>query len=220
MFGHTVRGPLRLLREKFLSNKTGLIENMLDYVSSFRERLHHTCDLARDSLSTAQSKMKTHFDKKSVVRTFTPGDRVLVLLPLVGPSLQAKFCGPYEVDRKLSETDYVIHTPDRRKKTCVCHINMLKTYVGREKSASPPIVAPIATVSVAQPAYDPSDDGLNDRRSSSSCVCLKNAEILSNLVVHLVHLSDSARTDIDRLVQNHPTLFGDIPTQTNVMSRY
>lgn len=131
VFGHTVRGPLRLLREKFLSNKTSSSENTLDYVSSFRERLHHACDLARDSLSTAQSKMKTH---KSVARTFTPGDRVLVLLPPVGSDLQAKFSGPYVVDHKLSETDYVIHTPDRKKKTCVCHINMLKTHVDREKS--------------------------------------------------------------------------------------
>ena len=111
VFGHTVRGPIRLLREKFLSNKTSSIENMLDYVSSFRERLHHACDLARDSLSTAQSKMKTNFDKKSVARTFTPGDRVLVLLPLVGSSLQAKFCGPYVVD----------HKPDHRKNWRVSH---------------------------------------------------------------------------------------------------
>uniref|UniRef100_A0A671VWW5 Gypsy retrotransposon integrase-like protein 1 n=1 Tax=Sparus aurata TaxID=8175 RepID=A0A671VWW5_SPAAU len=126
VFGHTVRSPLRLLREKWLSEKSGSRENVLDYVSSFRERLHHAWGLSRASLSAAQSKMKVRYDKKSVARAFQSGDRVLVLLPVVGSALQAKFSGPYLVDRQLSETDYVIRTPDRRKKTRVCHINMLK----------------------------------------------------------------------------------------------
>lgn len=55
------------------------------------------------SPAEAQSKMKINYDKKSVARTFQEGDRVLVLLPVVGSTLQAKFCGPYVVDQKLSE---------------------------------------------------------------------------------------------------------------------
>uniref|UniRef100_A0A3Q3RXN3 Integrase catalytic domain-containing protein n=1 Tax=Mastacembelus armatus TaxID=205130 RepID=A0A3Q3RXN3_9TELE len=125
VFGHTVRGPLRLLRETCLSDKPSLEKNLLDYVSSFRERLHHACDVARESLSKAQSKMKDRYDKRSVTRIFQPGDRVLVLLPIVGSGLQAKFSGRYVVDRQLSETDYVIQTPDRKKTTRVCHINSM-----------------------------------------------------------------------------------------------
>lgn len=217
VFGHTVRGPLRLLREKWLSGTTSPSDNILDYVSSFRERLHHACDVARDTLSSAQTKMKVTYDKKSVVRTFQSGERVLVLLPVVGSGLQAKFSGPYVVDRKLSDTDYVIRTPDRRRKTRVCHVNMLKTYVDRNNSVSSPlVVAPMALVSVV--TYSPSDDGLDDRRSSVSSVRLRNSEILTDLDTHLVHLSDSARTDVSELIKAHPTLFGDIPMQTNVLS--
>lgn len=40
--------------------------NVLDYVSSFCERLHKVCDLARISLSSTQAKMKAHFDQKSL----------------------------------------------------------------------------------------------------------------------------------------------------------
>ncbi len=69
------------------------------------------------SLSAAQSKM----NKKMLRCTFQPGDHVLVLFPIVGSSLKAKSCGPYEVERKLSDTDYVIRMPDRKKKSCVCH---------------------------------------------------------------------------------------------------
>ena len=131
VFGHTVRGPLRLLRERWLADQPGPAHNVLDYVSSFRERLHTVCELARRSLSAAQSKLKQQYDKNTHSRNFHPGDRVLVLLPVVGSCLQAKFCGPYEVERKLSDTDYVIRTPDRRKKSRVCHVNMLKRYVDR-----------------------------------------------------------------------------------------
>lgn len=218
VFGHTVRGPLRLLKEKWLSEKATVKVNILDHVSSFRERLHRACELARESLADAQSKMKHHYDKKSVARTFQSGDQVLILLPVVGSGLQAKFSGPYVVDRKLSETDYVILTPDRRKKTRVCHINMMKRYVDRETGDKPSVVSPVASVSAVQPSYNPSDDGLDDRHSPVSCARLRNSEILSDLATHLAHLPDAARSDVCTLIQTYPSLFSDVPSQTTVLS--
>lgn len=38
VFAHTVRGPLRLLREKWLSDAKP--QNLCDYASNFRFRLH------------------------------------------------------------------------------------------------------------------------------------------------------------------------------------
>ena len=43
--------------------------------------------------------------------------------------MSARFSGPYTIDRRLSATDYVVRTPDRR--TRVSHINMLKNYYTR-----------------------------------------------------------------------------------------
>uniref|UniRef100_A0A087YSQ8 Gypsy retrotransposon integrase-like protein 1 n=1 Tax=Poecilia formosa TaxID=48698 RepID=A0A087YSQ8_POEFO len=112
VFGHTVRDPLKLVKEKWLSKSHQTEHNVLDYVSSFRERLFHACQLAQENLAKAQSKMKARYDKKSVSRNFIPGQKVLVLLPIGGSSLHAQFSGPYEVDRKINETNYVIKTPD------------------------------------------------------------------------------------------------------------
>ena len=53
---------------------------------------------------------KAWYDKKSAVRTFTPGDKVLVLLPIAGKPLQAKYHGPYTVLEQLGPVDYVILT--------------------------------------------------------------------------------------------------------------
>lgn len=112
VFGHTVRGPLKVLPEQLLA-QDDLPVTILDYVSSFREQLHRACELAREHLMTTQARMKKRFDEKSVSRSFHPSDEVLVLLPEPCSPLQAKFSGPYQVKEKLSDTDFVISTPDR-----------------------------------------------------------------------------------------------------------
>ena len=57
VFGHTVRGPLKLLKEKFLSNDDSSL-NLLQYVSDFKDRLSRACEAARTNLKSAQRKMK------------------------------------------------------------------------------------------------------------------------------------------------------------------
>ena len=108
--------------------------NLLDYVSKFRERLSKACEVAREHLKSSQETMKRKADKHAKARSFKPGDKVLVLLPLQGEPLKAKFSGPYCVKKKLNDVNYVISTPDRRKDERVCHVNMLKEYFEREAS--------------------------------------------------------------------------------------
>ena len=59
---------------------------------------------------------------------------VLVLLPLPGSNLQACYSGPYLVQEKVGDRDYLVATPDRRCRTRLCHINMLKPYCDRENA--------------------------------------------------------------------------------------
>ena len=68
--------------------------------------------------------MKRQFDRKALQRSFQSDDMVLVLLPIPGSSMYACFFGPYSIERRLSDTDYVVDyvSPDRRRKTRVCHI--------------------------------------------------------------------------------------------------
>lgn len=70
VFDHTVRGPLRLLRDKWLSNVTCVEHNVLDYVLTFLERLHHAAETAQKTLAASQSKMKRQFDKESCCLSF------------------------------------------------------------------------------------------------------------------------------------------------------
>lgn len=101
VFGHCVRGPLMLLKEKLLSTEGGSL-NLLEYVSNFRTRLTKACNLARKNLKSAQNRMKQNYDKNSVTRKFQPGDKVLAFLPVSGKPLQARYSGPYVVEKRES----------------------------------------------------------------------------------------------------------------------
>ena len=105
VFAHSVRGPLKLLKEKWLDEAEP--QNLLDYVCGFRFKLRRACELAKEHLSAAQKKTKGWYDGRAesspkAERVFAPGDKVLVLLPIPGSSLQARFSGPYFVQKKVT----------------------------------------------------------------------------------------------------------------------
>ena len=94
-----------------------------DYVNGFKRRLYEAGRLARENLQVSQNKMKRLFDRDSKRCVFLVGEIVLALLPVVCSPFQAKFAGPYKVVKE-SDINYVIATPDRRKITQLCHVNL------------------------------------------------------------------------------------------------
>ncbi|MCG8117700.1 MAG: RNase H-like domain-containing protein [Candidatus Thiodiazotropha endolucinida] len=211
VFGHTVRGPLKLLKEKFLSNNDTSL-NLLQYVSDFKTRLSKACEAARTNLQSAQRKMKQLYDIDSKERNFKPGDKVLALLPIPGKSLQARYYGPYTVDKKVSDVNYIINTPGRRKLKQLCHINMLKEYIDRDN---------ISLKSVNLVSSDPLESSDNDcedfnsMKSDPTSSKLQNSDILRNLDQKLSHLEPSQRDELKKLILEYKHLFPDIPTRTD-----
>ena len=99
VFGHTVRGPLKLLQEKFLSNDDSSL-NLLQYVSDLKKkkkkqkkkkRLSEACESARTNHKSAQRKVKRCYDENAEERKFMLGNSVLTLLPIPGKPLQARY---------------------------------------------------------------------------------------------------------------------------------
>ena len=62
-----------------------------------------------------------------------PGQLVLLHIPIEGKPLATDLHGPYQVLEKKRTVNYVISTPDLRKKTSLVHINMLRPYIQRDK---------------------------------------------------------------------------------------
>ena len=129
---HVTIRPLLLLKEKWLDEDPEKI-SVLKYVATFKDRLFREGQMAKRNLQESQSKMKVWYDRKAKSRCFEPGDTILVLFPVVGNPLQAKYSGPYKVVKRISDTNYLVKTPGRRKETQVCHINMLKAYYEKPK---------------------------------------------------------------------------------------
>ena len=114
VFGHVVQGPVLLLKEKWLDEDPEKII-VLKYVPTFKDRLFRAGQMAKRNLQESQRKMKVWYNRKTKSRCFEPGDRVLVLFPVVGNPLQAKYSGPYKVVKKISDSNYLVRTPGRHK---------------------------------------------------------------------------------------------------------
>lgn len=69
-------------------------QNLLDSVNGFRHRLYVAGELARDKMERAQGKMKSLYDRHTEQCAFSPSDRVLALLLVMGSPFKAKFSGP------------------------------------------------------------------------------------------------------------------------------
>ena len=95
----TIAPLLLLLKEKWLDEDPEKI-SVLKYVATFKDRLFRAGQIAKRNLQESQSKMKWWYDRKAKSRCFEPGDRVLVLFPVVGNPLAAKYSGPYKVVKK------------------------------------------------------------------------------------------------------------------------
>ena len=213
VFGHSVRGPLKLLKEKFLSNDETPL-NLLQYVSDFRNRLSRACEIARSNLKTSQGKMKARYDNHVIDRKFKPGDKVLALLPIPGRPLQARYFGPYTIDKKTSDLNYIINTPGRRKNKQMCHVNMLKQYFDRDSSISKPITV-VNTVPQESNVFEPEVNSDFIDKSDPGPSKLENSDILRNLNNKLSHLEPSQQEELKQLIHEYEHLFPDIPTRTD-----
>ena len=126
VFGHSVRGPLKVLKENWLSGNTESL-NLLDYVSKLRNKLKKACELAHQHLKKCQSKMKMFCNRRSQKRVFNPG-KVSVSSPGQRNALQARELGLYLGIKRVGTLHWKYKKSDGRQLTQVCEVNMVKPY--------------------------------------------------------------------------------------------
>ena len=217
-------GPLLLLKEKWLDEDPEKI-SVLKYVATFKDRLFRAGQMAKRNLQESQSKMKVWYDRKAKSRCFEPGDRVLVLFPVVGNPLQAKYSGPYKVVKKISDTNYLVKTPDRRKETQVCHINMLKAYHEKPK---PELVTLNNRLGLESPTHskdcvgqvaEKEEDTESEVRleNDQQPIKLQNSQILNDLGTKLSHLPSVQRKELAEVITQYREVFPDVPSKTNLI---
>ncbi len=188
--------------------------NLLDFVNGFRYRLYTAQETAKRKLAGVQSKMKKHYDCKTEHREFLPGDQVLALMPLITSPFQAKYSGPYSVLKKLFDQNYLILTPDRRSRTKLFHVNLLRPYFSRKclEPVPHPVCLSVSPVVAELEVEDPPgpDEALVTGR-------LKNTESLEKLATGLGELEPPQMEQLVQLIHSFPSLFGDIPSCTTLL---
>ena len=159
--------------------------------------------------------MKTWYDKDARNRVFKPGDKVLVFLPIPGHPLQAKYFGSYEIESKISDVNYVVKTPGRRKEKRVCHVNILKEYFDRSDRNFVKPVSTFANINCVENCVEPECDVENNEKDFIQSVRLTNSEILTNPEVKLRHLTAHQKEEVLQLMKEYTLIFPDVPKKTN-----
>ena len=126
-------------------------KNSYQYVFELREKLEDTLKLAHCELEKAQRKGKHYYDRKSKVRKFQRGEKVLVLLPTDHNKLLMQWKGPFEVSSVVGLNDYKVKGKGKEK---VYHANILKKYFEREETPVEGTVAVGAGVMSTDDAVD------------------------------------------------------------------
>lgn len=209
LFGRKVRGPLKVVKDRLLNNSTSKLVTLTQYIEKLNSTLEQVRSFARRNLKQAQKAMKEHFDCKAKVRTFSEGDQVLAFIPASGSPLQTRYHGPYTISKRVSDNNYIINTPDRRKSTRLIHINLLKLYKSRPNLAPDTKTNPVCSINISLPDVTTFVTGTDGT---------KNSNILDNLGDILTHLSPTQAKDITNVLNQYHDVFGDHPKLCNLFT--
>ena len=108
--------------------------------------------------------------------------------------MQAKYCGPCQVLKRLGEVDYLVGTPDRRKTKRVVHVNLMKRYLARQSEH--------VLVVTDEPVL------VSDTGNSKA--------FLDN--INMDHLNQSQIDDLTHVLCNFQSVFSDMPGKTTLVS--
>ena len=140
----------------------------------------------------------------------------MVLFPVVGNPLQAKYSGPYKVVKKISDTNYLVKTLGRHKEAQVCHINMLKSE----------LVILNNKLGLENRTHSESCVGLEAEKEENTesevrlgndqqPIKLQNSQILNDLGTKMSHLPTVKRKELAEMITQYRQVFPDVPNKTN-----
>lgn len=188
-----------MVRDQWLDHEDDL--DAVDWLSTNKGRLFSAWEIAKRNLVNSEAATKQRYDQRTTPKDFQVGDLVLVCSPTVTGSLSARFIGPYPVLKKVTCTNYILSTPDRRKKQTIVHINMIKKYQGRD-------IRPVTIVATKEDGQEAMEDAEK---------VLSNSEILYNLQTMLTHVTEGNQPPLVRLIQQFKTIFRDALGLTSVL---
>lgn len=208
LYGRTVRGPVQILKELWTQPTDSEVRTTYEYVLDLRQKLEHTCELAREHLRKSKEDYKHHYDKRARPRDLKVGERVLLLLPSKANKLELQWQGPYPVLEKVGDLDYRIKKGRVGK---LYHINLLKRYDEREgcdikadNTANEEVVATVVEVSGE-------DQDLE--------LFARHGDPVSEVIVSS-DLSPGQSREVRKLVSSYSDVLSDLPGSTPLVEHH
>ena len=128
MYGREVNGPLQFLRDSWLEGRSEEVK-VDEWLEVAKARMVEAAGIVSDREKKAKTKMKEFYDRKAVLKTYYPGDMVLVKKPILRGKLLKAWEGPYEIEKKVSPITYLVRVKGNGKKSKVLHCNLCITTV-------------------------------------------------------------------------------------------
>lgn len=198
VYGRALRSPLRIIRESWEGREDD--PSVVAYVLELLDRLYTAQELAGQEMRIAQSNAKRYYDKTARTRSFGVGDKVMILRPSPKNKLQVQWEGPVEVLQRLSDTNYLVAVPGRRK-TQVYHSNLLKPYQQRQA---------IVNMSLNQPEEMPVDFPELTREKNDIHRTIGN-------LVEKAELKPDQKAELTELLFEFKDVFSDTPGRTKAL---
>lgn len=183
---------LDLIKENWEGPSTS--KNEIQHVLDLRAKLHTLGQLSRENLLQAQERQQRLYNRGARLRQFTPGEKVLVLLPSSSSKLLAKWQGPFVVTRRVGDVDYEVVRSDRGGATQIYHLNLLKAWREAE------------SVSLVSSVSEREELGPEVPKSTNPASLLCEDR-----------LSGTQKTDIARLQKQFADVFSLLPGRTNLI---
>ena len=204
LYGRRVRGPLDVLKEAW-TEETISDAPVATYVVEMRDRLEKMSELVEISLRESQSRQKDYYDRKTQRRSFMEGEQVLVLLPKKENRLKLEWTGPYRISKVVTDVDYEVETPGRRKEKKVYHVNLLKKWFPADATR----LALTANVEQEQ-------DGEHMLGEDFPSTGVEDTDQASQWMDVTVELTEPRRLELMSLAEEFPEVFSMKPGRTGV----
>ncbi|GFX12277.1 retrovirus-related Pol polyprotein from transposon 17.6 [Trichonephila clavipes] len=127
VYGNNIRTSVTLLYESWLDPEEKE-ETVVECVFELKNRLKKCRELATVRMEEVRNRRKKWYDKNARKGQFQQGDAVLVLTLNQLHKLAPQWKGPGQIEKYLSETNYVVTFDRNQEGNKVYHINMLKPY--------------------------------------------------------------------------------------------
>ena len=196
IFGRKPRGVLDLIKENREEGPSPS-KNEIQHVMDLQAKVHTLGQFSQKNLLEAQEHQQLLYNRGTKLRQFSPGDKVLVLLPTSSTKLLDKWQGPFVVTQQVGEVDYEVQHTDREGAKKMYHLNLLNAW------------KEVVAVSLVTVDLERDELGPEVTRSTNQSAPLSDG-----------HLSLSQKTVLAELQRRFADLFSPLPGHTSLIHHH